>query len=621
MIRTSGVFVAFSLILFLLQCGRNASDEQPNILWITSEDNGTFLGCYGDPVASTPNLDRLAGEGIRYESCFANAPVCALVRSSWILGVPAITTGTHNMRSRYRVPEELTPYPVLLKEAGYYVTNNSKTDYNTSSFEKEIWDECGNEAHFRNRQEGQPFFAVFNLTVSHEGQIFPEHYPERYPEATIPAEHIKIPPYQVKTPEVIMDWQRMYERIGDMDRKVGELLKELEESGEAENTIIFYNSDHAGITMRSKRLLYHSGTHVPFLAYFPEKFKHMAPSADNGISSRLVQFIDMPRTWLSLAGAEIPEYMPGRILCGPGEEDAPQYVLLFSGRFDECPDMSRGLTDGRWKYIRNYEPDRPWFQMLEYPLRQVGQVSQWKEYAAGRTNELQSAFYQAQSPECLFDTEADPHEIRNLAGDPAYAGQLDKMRRELDRQLLEARDAGFIPEPLMARIDRDSSTTIYQYCQDAGNYPLKEIMDLAFLASRQDPENIRQLIPALGNENPIFRYWAILGLRVLGKEAAEAEEAIRSALEDPAMEVRVNAALALGNLGFRDEAGVLLLKEARSSVNDAEANWALDGIKYLDVLHVMEGVAREEVARGGYSGRTYERILAGASMNRPAQTD
>ncbi len=156
---------------------------------------------------------------------------------------------------------------------------------------------------------------MFNIQITHESKIFPEYYPEVYPEATTSVENLDLPPYQVETPEVLRDWQRMYERISDMDSRVGELLRELEAEGVAENTIVFYCSDHAGITLRSKRLLYNSGTHVPFIAYFPEKYRHLAPEAGEGVSDRLVQFIDMPKTFLSLAGARVPAHMPGFCAC------------------------------------------------------------------------------------------------------------------------------------------------------------------------------------------------------------------------------------------------------------------------------------------------------------------
>ncbi len=613
------LMIAFVFLSINMAQAQSISDrsDKPNILWITSEDNGLFLGCYGDEVASTPNLNALAERGVRYTNCFANAPVCAPARSSWILGIPAITTGTFQMRSRYRIPDELETYPVLLQREGYYVTNNSKTDYNIFGLYEEIWDECGNQAHYKNRPEGKPFFAVFNIKYSHEGQIFESLYPEDYPPAKTPAEGIEIPPYQVNTPEVVTDWQRMYDRIKDMDDQVGKLLEELEASGEAENTIIFYCSDHGGITLRTKRFLFDSGTRVPFIVYVPEKFKKLSPGEAGSVSERLTQFIDMPRSFLSLAGAEVPDRMPGQILMGEEKESAPESVLLFSGRFDEAPDMSRAITDGRWKYIRNYEPDRPRYQMLAYPWNQSGQVSQYEEYRAGRTNAVQSAQYLPQPPEELYDTHTDPHEVRNLVEVEKYASMLNKMRKNLDQKMIEARDAGFIPEPMMVEIDLDESTTIYEFAQSPKKYSLDKIIEIANLAALQNPAFIEVFREQLRNEDPIIRYWAIEGLRVLGKAARPALYEIELALNDSEASVRIDAAICLGNLDMRRKAVEILIGEAKIAKNDVHANLALNGIKYLGEADVVNDYSKEELVKGKYSERTYDHLSGGGTLYEP----
>jgi arylsulfatase A-like enzyme len=592
--------------------------ERPNILWINSEDNGSYIGSYGDKVAQTPNLDKLATQGVRYTNCFSNAPVCAVMRSSWILGMPAITTGTHHMRSKFRVPDTLVPYPTLLKEAGYYLTNFGRTDYNNSTFEKEIWDEYGREAHYTNRPEGTSFFHVYNILETHEGQIFPWHYPEKYAEAQTPAEGIVIPPYQVITPENIKDWQNVYDRVAGMDTQVGKFLAELEETGEAENTIVVYCPDHGGITARSKRYLFDSGTRVPLIIYVPEKWKHLAPGEPGSVNERLVQYIDMPSTFLSLAGAEVPERMTGHIFMGPEVEPAPEEVLLFSDRFVSAPDMSRGITDGRWKYIRNYEPDRPRFQMLAYALYHPGQLSHYNEFKAGRTTPAQSEFFNDQPFEELYDTQEDPYEIKNLAGLTVYDDKLGVLRQKLDTQLLAARDVGFIPEPMLAAIDQDNTTTIYDFGQSRERYHLDEIMVIANKAAQKDSGMIPELVQNLKHKDPVIRYWSILGLRVLGKKAKPALKDIEATLEDTEASVRINAMIALGNIGQVERALELLIKEAKGATTDAHANWALDGIKYLDSPEAISGIDEKEVVRGGDSKRTFLHLLNGGTMHQPA---
>ncbi|MCK0160544.1 sulfatase-like hydrolase/transferase [Allomuricauda sp. F6463D] len=597
------------------EAAKPAEGERPNILWIRSEDNGTYIGPYGDKVAQTPNLDKLAKNGLRYTNAFANAPVCAVNRSSIILGIPAITTGTQHMRSRFRVPDSLVAYPTLLKEAGYYLTSYGRTDYNNSSFDKEIYDEYGKTAHYKNRPAGKPFFHVFNILATHEGQIFEIR---DYPEAQTPADGIVIPPYQVNTPENIRDWQLVYDRVADMDKQVGKFLADLEESGEAENTIVIYSSDHGGITLRSKRYLYDSGTRVPLIISVPEKWKHLAPDKPGSVLDRLVQMSDITPTILSLAGAEVPDRMNGHVFMGPSTEPAPETVLLFSDRFVSAPEMRRGITDGRWKYIRNYEPDRPRFQMITYPILQHGQLSQVKEYQAGRTNPAQSAFFLTQPPEELYDTQADPYEIKNLAGLPDYADKLRMMGQKLNDQLLAARDAGFIPEPMMAAIDQDTTTTIYDFSQSTERYHLDEIFTIANKAQKKDPKMIPDLVQNLKHNDPIIRYWSILGLRVLGKEAKQALKDIEVALEDTEASVRINAMITLGNIGLRDKALTLLIKEAKAATTDAHANWALDGIKYLDAPEAIVGFEEKELVKGSDSRTTYRDLANGGTMYRPA---
>ncbi|MDD2598595.1 MAG: sulfatase [Kiritimatiellae bacterium] len=604
-----------------------AKPAGPNILWITSEDNGRFLGCYNDPNAQTPTLDALAARGVRYENFFANAPVCAVARSSWILGMPAISAGIPHMRCKYRVPEKLTPYPTLLRQAGYYVTNQSKTDYNTSSFQGNIWDQCGKEAHYKNRQPGQPFFAVFNITVSHESCVFPKTVQNHLKNKTIPArprvaaESIKLPPYQLRTPEAVYDWQRMYDCLDLMDKQVAAILKELEQLGEAENTVVIYNSDHGGITLRSKRYLHDSGTRVPLIVYCPKKWERLAPGPAGSTSSRLTQFLDMPRTFLALCGAKIPPHYAGSVFLGESVEPAPQYVLLYSDRFDECTDLRRAITDGRWKYIRNYHPDRPRYQMLRFIWYQEGQQAQFKAFQQGRTSPAQSAQFQNQPCEELYDTMADPHEIANLVSDPQAAAKLATLQRELDREILACRDLGFMPETLMAEIDQNrSGPTIYEFAQDSRNYPLPEILNLANQIPLRHSANLPLCRQALRSSNETLRCWGVMGLRMLGPTAAPTySEVAELALSDPAASVRINAAITIGNLGHKERACEILVKETRNAVTDPHGFWALDGIKYLEMPAAIQGLERKDYVKKNqdYTARVWALLQNGGSMRTP----
>ena len=255
------------IALFFAGCSKKVPTELPNIIWLTSEDNSPFLGCYGDEFATTPNLDKLASEGFLYTHAYANAPVCAPTRNTILTGVYASSGGHQHMRSYYPKSDVVIPYPVYLRELGYYCTNNSKTDYNVSNVdENEIWDECSNKAHYKNRPEGKPFFAVFNTTISHESSIhnfIPNEELRHSPDA------VPIPPHHPATSEMKHDWAQYYDKVEDMDTQIGVWLKELEDAGLAENTIVFYYGDHGGVLARSKRYVYETGTRVPFIVRIP----------------------------------------------------------------------------------------------------------------------------------------------------------------------------------------------------------------------------------------------------------------------------------------------------------------------------------------------------------------
>ena len=385
------VLIAFVCITFA-GCEEKVPDELPNILWLTSEDNSPFLGCYGDDFATTPNLDKLASEGFLYTHAYANAPVCAPARNTILTGVYACSGGNQHMRSYYPISEVIKPYPVYLRELGYYCTNNSKTDYNTNNVDpNEIWDESSKNAHWKNRPEEKPFFAIFNTTVSHESSIHNwipneklRHSPEEVP----------IPPYHPATPEMKHDWAQYYDKVEDMDAIIGEYLKELEEAGLADNTIVFYYGDHGGVVARSKRYVYETGTRVPFIVRIPEKYKYLFPYENPGSEvNRLISFVDLVPTLLSIVGIEIPDYLQGNAFLGKQKTEDPEYAYMFRGRMDERYDMCRAVRDQKYRYIRNYMPYRIYGQHLDY-LWRAPSIRSWEQaYLNGECNETQSIFW------------------------------------------------------------------------------------------------------------------------------------------------------------------------------------------------------------------------------------
>ena len=328
-------------------CKENVDPGPPNILWLTSEDNSAFLGCYGDSFATTPNLDKLASQGFLYTHAYANAPVSAPARNTIITGVYANSNGHQHMRSDYKASKKIKFYPEFLNELGYYTTNNAKTDYNTPTANpQEIWDECSDSAHYKNREPGQPFFAIFNTHITHESRIHDyipneqlRHDPEKVP----------IPPYHPRTEEMEHDWAQYYDKIEDMDSWVGEKLNELEEAGLAENTIVFYYADHGGVLARSKRFVYESGTHVPFIVRIPKKYRHLWPAEEPGSKvDRLISFVDLAPTLLSIVGEKIPDFLQGNAFLGKQKTEEPKYAYMFRGRMAVRYDMARSVRDKKY---------------------------------------------------------------------------------------------------------------------------------------------------------------------------------------------------------------------------------------------------------------------------------
>ena len=543
-------FYFLSLLLFF-GCAKPAEElPLPNILWITSEDNSPLAGCYGDEFATTPNMDALAAEGFLYTHAYANVPVCAPARNTILTGIYAISGGNQHMRSYYDKSDEVKFYPQRLREAGYYATNNVKEDYNINPEQNvNIWDESSKNAHYKNRPEGKPFFAIFNTTISHESSI---HKSTPTEELRHKPEEVILPPYHPDTPEMRHDWAQYYDKVEDMDQKVGQLLQELEDSGEAENTIVFYYGDHGGVLARSKRYVYETGTRVPFIVRIPEKYKHLFPAEKPGDKvDRMISFVDLFPTLLSIIGSDIPEYLQGKAFLGEKKTADPEYVFMFRGRMDERYDMSRAVRDKKFRYIHNYIPYRVYGQYLEY-LWRAPSIRSWEAaYKAGECNAVQSVFWNTKPAEELYDTENDPWEVNNLANDPKYQADLVRMREAAKEWMLRIRDTGFIPEAEL--IDRTEGTTAYDYMRES-NLDLEKLIDGANMASTAKEEDIPQLVSLLASQEAAERYWGATGLLILGEKAKPALNELEEALKDPSPNVKAVAAEAMYNLGDKDKA-------------------------------------------------------------------
>lgn len=559
--------VAFAMALAAPALAAN----RPNILWLVSEDNSTFLGCYGDPLARTPTLDKLAREGVLFERCFTQ-PVCAPSRFTLITGTFAVSSGPANhMRAQGKIPPTIKGFPQLLRDAGYYTANNAKTDYNAPINLKQTWDESSKQAHYRDRAAGQPFFSAFNHEVTHEGCLFPETDKPFDFTPTDPAK-IRVPPYQPDTTEIRADWARYYDHIALMDGQIASKLKELEQTGLADDTIVFYYADNGGVLPRSKRFLQRSGTHVPLIVYFPPKWRHLAPAPPSSRLTQPVSFVDFAPTVLSLAGVKIPDYMPGRPFAGP-RIATNEFVFCTRDRMDERYDVMRSVMDSRWLYIRNFRPDLPFVQPLEYMFKARGYQSWARTAREGKLTGATAQFWGEKPVEELYDLAADPDNVKNLAGDPAHRATLERLRAALQAHTLEIVDNGFIPE--------GSAVEGYEASRQPGAVPLQRIYELATLASARDEENLPHLITALDDSNEAIRWWAAQGCTMLRGKAQAAEPTLRKRLDDSSGAVRVAAAEALAALG-REELSLPVLE--RQLADTGHGAFALQAGNVLDRL-------------------------------------
>jgi uncharacterized sulfatase len=427
------------LALFVTQSLFAASPSRPNIIWIVGEDTGPELGCYGDSQAITPNLDRLAAQGARFTRCFTHNPACAPSRHGLITGQYPIKTGAHHMRSTVLHPP--VTFTKLLRDAGYFVAWPNKTDFNFQdppdfADTREDWLQS-------EKPPQQPFFAYVNLFVTHESQVwkdgskFAANTARLKPEQRHDPAKMRLPPFWPDAPDVRRELANYYDLCTALDYSVGDVMSWLDRMGLAENTVVLFFGDHGRGMARFKSWCYDSGAHVPLLVRWPGKI----PAAS--VREDLVALVDLPATMLALGGVPRPAEFDGQVFLGSETATSRRYVYAHRDYMGEAYDRIRSVRDTRWHYLRNFEPQIPYAQRRAYMER--GRTMQvWREwYAAGKLNPAQALFFAPSKPrEELYDTEADPHELRNLNADPAHSAKLAELRTACDEWLRATKDLG-----------------------------------------------------------------------------------------------------------------------------------------------------------------------------------
>ena len=566
------------ITVVLISCDNRTANLQPNILWITCEDLSPILGCYGDRVANTPNIDLFAQNAVRFTNAYASAPICTPARSSLITGVYASSMGTHHLRGVVPKSDKIKCFTEFLRERGYYCTNNVKEDYNFITPE-EAWDESSDSAHWRNRKPEQPFFSVFNFMVTHQSQT--RYGIEKLNEINstldekdrINPDDVEIPPYYPDTPIVRNNIASLYTQVHIMDKKFQEIINQLEEDGLRENTIIFFYSDHGTGLPRGKGYLHDTGIKVPLIIEFPEKYKHYSPAKAGAFSDELVNFIDFPPTVLSLTGIDPPKHMQGNPFLGQYKKDSNDYVVSIRDRRDEVLMFSRSIRTDKYHYIRNFLPHRPRMQRNFYseitPIRQ--ELRRLDNLGLLQSNE-DWLMEDSVPVDELYDTETDPHELNNLAQEAEHLEIMELLKRNLFSWMVETKDLGLVPEYEMIEKSKDGAP----YDTFSGNFDPKPILDLVDKIGR-GKQHIDSFNFALQSSNPVYRYWGATGLAALGQNAVESKELLQSTLNDPVPYVRFAASEAICNIGYPRQGVEILSKglDSESVVNQLHASQIL----------------------------------------------
>ncbi len=615
----------------LVQTTREA---RPNFLWLTWEDIGPHFGCNGDSYSLTPHVDRLARRGCVYDNCWASAPVCAPARTAIITGMCPTSCGGEHMRSFSHMPAGWKMFPGYLREAGYYCVNNGKEDYNLHKPEG-TWDisvgmveypdpggpgsgRAGRGAatpvagarvrargaggggrgagggggfgvpnpangHWRTRQPGQPFLAVFNDMTTHESQIFRS---ATNPNLVHDPAKAWLADFEPDTIEMRRDWAQYHDNLTEEDKHHQQRLDELVEDGLLDDTIIIVTSDHGSGVARYKRMPYDTGLHVPLIVVFPEKYRHLAPSdyVPGGRSDRLIGTIDLAPTMLSLAGIRPPSWYHGQAFAGQYAAAPRSYLHGMRGRMDERHDLMRSTRDKQYSYVRNYNPHRIYGQHVSYAWS-LSSTPVWERlYDEGKLQPPQTFFWQTKPAEELYDLQADKFEVKNLASSAAHQAVLERFRKEHHDYELTVRDIGLLPEG--EEHARAEGSTPYQMGHDPAKYPVERVLAAADLASSMEPGVTAQLEGLMADADSGVRYWGAMGALIRGaEEVKNGHAALTKALTDHSPHVRIVAAEALGRYGTGDDLGaaldVLIGLADCEKTNIYVATYALEAIDAL----------------------------------------
>lgn len=506
------IYFLFTLLFSLLL----KAQDRPNILWLMTEDMSPYLSCYGNKMIKTPNLDSLAAGGIRFTKAYSSSVQCSPSRSTLISGVNAISLGTDIHREK-RPMNDSFYFPIYLRRAGYYCMSTAKQDYNNQKTPDAVWDESsGNPNYAARPDKSKPFFAMYNQGITHMTRVI-SRIEERKGERSVNKNDVPVPAYIPDLPEVRDDISWNMGAVVITDNWVGKKLDELKRSGEYQNTIIIFSSDHGGTVPRGKGYVYETGTLIPFIVHFPPKWKHLAATSVPSVSNRLISFVDAGPTLLSLAGVPVPSYMQGKpffTAAANKKENVNKYIFTF--RANQGPNYapSRAITDGRYKLIWNFQIAYPNGTRQDYQWQMPAQQAWDIANRAGDLSDVHKSFWQPVPPFELYDLVKDSMEVTNLVANPQYAQKLTELKGVLKNEIVLKKDAGLIPPHFRHILQKEGD--LYAVVRK-GTFNLDEVINAAMTASERSAKNSPQLISYLKSKNSAVQYWGASGLCGLAK--------------------------------------------------------------------------------------------------------
>jgi len=587
-------FLCLALSAVFWAAGVAQANNLPNVVWIVIEDASPHVGCYGETAIKTPHIDKLAFEGIRCSSAFVTAPVCSSSRSAMVSGMYQTTLGVHNHRSQaasgkgggnvayydsYKVPKSVKLIPELFRDAGYYVTNKSKTDYNFIPTSK-----LYHGSDWKKAPANQPIFAQFQLKGGKNRKAKSHADPNK----------VVLPPYYPDHPALRQDWAKYLDSWVKTDEEVGRILADLEKAGRLDSTAVFLWTDHGVSHLRGKQFLYEEGIHVPLVIRLPAK------KLAGTVRDDLIEHIDVAACSLKLAGIKIPGNIQGRDFLA-ADYKPRKYIFAGRDRCDETVDILRCVRDSRYKYVRNFMSHVPHAQPSQYKDgKKIVQVIRGL-HKEGKLNEQQSRpFAPRRPPEELYDLQSDPHELVNLATEPKYQAKLASMRRILSHRMMETRDVGLIPEPILEDVGREAGNKYLAFLDNDHSGQTRRLIAVITAGEANDGA---KLLEYAKSPDPSTRYWATVWLGV--NKRADAKATLLKLTADPVPAVRVAAAQALCKLGDLSQLKLLI-----EHINDPNLLVGMFALRAIEELGDAGKAHRAAIASAQKSKYEFSRRIA-----------